>query len=147
MIKQIQQKMFLFFSSRRRHTRSYGDWSSDVCSSDLVDRRVSRAFRHPPRLPPWPGGLSSSHHNRRGKDREGDGPHRARRKVFMNTGTAGRTVGRPEPAEIPSPWVGYVKRVPELDPVMACAAQIEETANLLRIARGDTTPLPGFDEN
>src|SRR5437867_4660667 len=25
----------VFFSSRRRHTRSYGDWSSDVCSSDL----------------------------------------------------------------------------------------------------------------
>src|SRR5207248_7432194 len=24
-----------FFSSKRRHTRSYGDWSSDVCSSDL----------------------------------------------------------------------------------------------------------------
>src|SRR5207248_4111662 len=24
------------FSSRRRHTRSYGDWSSDVYSSDLV---------------------------------------------------------------------------------------------------------------
>src|SRR5207248_6005096 len=23
-------------SSRRRHTSSYGDWSSDVCSSDLV---------------------------------------------------------------------------------------------------------------
>src|SRR5207248_8223423 len=28
----------LFFSSRRRHTRSYGDWSSDVCSSDLFRR-------------------------------------------------------------------------------------------------------------
>src|SRR6266704_4687410 len=27
-----------FFSSRRRHTRSKRDWSSDVCSSDLVDR-------------------------------------------------------------------------------------------------------------
>src|SRR5437867_8081195 len=27
-----------FFSSRRRHTRSYGDWSSDVCSSDLSAR-------------------------------------------------------------------------------------------------------------
>src|SRR5207248_8882064 len=27
---------FFFFSSRRRHTRSYGDWSSDVCSSDLT---------------------------------------------------------------------------------------------------------------
>src|SRR5438034_9296470 len=26
-----------FFSSRRRHTRSLCDWSSDVCSSDLTD--------------------------------------------------------------------------------------------------------------
>src|SRR5438874_8679673 len=26
---------FFFFSSRRRHTRSLRDWSSDVCSSDL----------------------------------------------------------------------------------------------------------------
>src|SRR5256885_8082753 len=37
-----------FFSSRRRHTRLQGDWSSDVCSSDLVlrplqqDREVER---------------------------------------------------------------------------------------------------------
>src|SRR5438094_2256955 len=30
-----------FFSSRRRHTRSYGDWSSDVCSSDLVADAVT----------------------------------------------------------------------------------------------------------
>src|SRR5699024_11319577 len=28
--------IFFFFSSRRRHTRSKRDWSSDVCSSDLV---------------------------------------------------------------------------------------------------------------
>src|SRR6266446_6532199 len=28
-----------FFSSRRRHTRLQGDWSSDVCSSDLLGRR------------------------------------------------------------------------------------------------------------
>src|SRR5699024_11311416 len=27
-----------FFSSRRRHTRSKRDWSSDVCSSDLGDK-------------------------------------------------------------------------------------------------------------
>src|SRR3712207_9281940 len=26
----------MFFSSRRRHTRYWRDWSSDVCSSDLV---------------------------------------------------------------------------------------------------------------
>src|SRR6266481_3498399 len=31
---------FLFFSSRRRHTRWNCDWSSDVCSSDLVLRTV-----------------------------------------------------------------------------------------------------------
>src|SRR5256885_9530357 len=30
---------FFFFSSRRRHTRLQGDWSSDVCSSDLELRR------------------------------------------------------------------------------------------------------------
>src|SRR6266496_4523573 len=29
-------RFFFFFSSRRRHTRSLRDWSSDVCSSDLV---------------------------------------------------------------------------------------------------------------
>src|SRR5256885_1380058 len=27
--------LFFFFSSRRRHTRLQGDWSSDVCSFDL----------------------------------------------------------------------------------------------------------------
>src|SRR5574338_8591 len=33
-----------FFSSRRRHTRCHGDWSSDVCSSDLA-RTVSALER------------------------------------------------------------------------------------------------------
>src|SRR5205809_2536568 len=28
---------FFFFSSRRRHTRCSRDWSSDVCSSDLME--------------------------------------------------------------------------------------------------------------
>src|SRR3712207_7806328 len=28
--------LFFFFSSRRRHTRYWRDWSSDVCSSDLA---------------------------------------------------------------------------------------------------------------
>src|SRR5256885_5836100 len=32
--------LFFFFSSRRRHTRLQGDWSSDVCSSDLLDNYV-----------------------------------------------------------------------------------------------------------
>src|SRR5688500_19815430 len=29
-------RSYFFFSSRRRHTRLQGDWSSDVCSSDLT---------------------------------------------------------------------------------------------------------------
>src|SRR5947209_17458657 len=34
---------FFFFSSRRRHTRYWRDWSSDVCSSDL--RQILSAQR------------------------------------------------------------------------------------------------------
>src|SRR3712207_8815860 len=36
---------FFFFSSRRRHTRYWRDWSSDVCSSDLVDLSPSAVRR------------------------------------------------------------------------------------------------------
>src|SRR5262249_56261222 len=32
----VQYVCFFFFSSRRRHTRLVSDWSSDVCSSDLL---------------------------------------------------------------------------------------------------------------
>src|SRR5256885_12184951 len=34
---------FFFFSSRRRHTRLQGDWSSDVCSSDLTEPSIKPA--------------------------------------------------------------------------------------------------------
>src|SRR5215467_5630393 len=40
----IQYFFFYFFSSRRRHTRLQGDWSSDVCSSDLAG--ADQAFHH-----------------------------------------------------------------------------------------------------
>src|SRR5262245_34003813 len=42
---------FFFFSSRRRHTRCLSDWSSDVCSSDLLDPDKSngRIIRIAPR--------------------------------------------------------------------------------------------------
>src|SRR5256885_5068965 len=42
---------FFFFSSRRRHTRLQGDWSSDVCSSDLpfpVGERLVYGARYGP---------------------------------------------------------------------------------------------------
>src|SRR2546427_9950199 len=41
--------VFFFFSSRRRHTRFDCDWSSDVCSSDLVGPRVTRPPAATPR--------------------------------------------------------------------------------------------------
>src|SRR5256885_5100423 len=34
--REPRRLLFFFFSSRRRHTRLQGDWSSDVCSSDLI---------------------------------------------------------------------------------------------------------------
>src|SRR5436190_11352139 len=39
--------LLFFFSSRRRHTRSLCDWSSDVCSSDLIAWLRSAAAKYP----------------------------------------------------------------------------------------------------
>src|SRR5215469_3433635 len=43
--------IFFFFSSRRRHTRSLRDWSSDVCSSDLEQALTLVARTQLGRLP------------------------------------------------------------------------------------------------
>src|SRR5690349_23405006 len=50
---------YFFFSSRRRHTRSLRDWSSDVCSSDLplADAPALR-LRHLQSLAACPAGVS-----------------------------------------------------------------------------------------
>src|SRR5256885_6137325 len=63
----IRSRSSIFFSSRRRHTRLQGDWSSDVCSSDLtaqpgldvliVDRKLPDA--DPASLAPAPTPPSS----------------------------------------------------------------------------------------
>src|SRR5216683_8220596 len=44
---EVFEYMHFFFSSRRRHTRSDRDWSSDVCSSDLMDSERRHAPRYP----------------------------------------------------------------------------------------------------
>src|SRR2546421_3421810 len=36
-MRAVYFSILFFFSSRRRHTRSDRDWSSDVCSSDLIE--------------------------------------------------------------------------------------------------------------
>src|SRR3712207_7479903 len=41
----LELTFVFFFSSRRRHTRYWRDWSSDVCSSDLDG--------YPAVAPPW----------------------------------------------------------------------------------------------
>src|SRR5437868_7932497 len=48
-----ERRFFFFFSSRRRHTRSKRDWSSDVCSSDLVHQAlgVIGVVGEPERMP------------------------------------------------------------------------------------------------
>src|SRR3712207_9029214 len=46
----MRMKRVFFFSSRRRHTRYWRDWSSDVCSSDL-DPRVEQLAHEVPGLP------------------------------------------------------------------------------------------------
>src|SRR5260221_8374619 len=55
---------FFFFSSRRRHTRSLCDWSSDVCSSDRSEEHTSELQssrrRHTRSLCDWSSDVCSS---------------------------------------------------------------------------------------
>src|SRR3712207_2500165 len=66
----ISGSYFFFFSSRRRHTRYWRDWSSDVCSSDLFVTEIDGVdvhfvhvrSPHPDALPlimthGWPGSV------------------------------------------------------------------------------------------
>src|SRR5256886_11279861 len=41
MMPSVIHYVLFFFSSRRRHTRFDCDWSSDVCSSDLLRRMIA----------------------------------------------------------------------------------------------------------
>src|SRR5699024_12135731 len=60
-------------SSRRRHTRSKRDWSSDVCSSDLLAQRFLAILRRR---------LTWKHYGRRA--RKGDAVYDVRRLLRRN---------------------------------------------------------------
>src|SRR5205809_7203575 len=76
--------VFFFFSSRRRHTRCSRDWSSDVCSSDLLGRRRGRL-----EVAPWRRGgggrRNRSEERRVGKEcRSRRAPHHQKKKNHIN---------------------------------------------------------------
>src|SRR5699024_11354254 len=58
-VKPYPSLMRFFFSSRRRHTRSKRDWSSDVCSSDLVKENAQGEKRMLPDVLDMPAALGS----------------------------------------------------------------------------------------
>src|SRR3989442_5086562 len=77
---------FFFFSSRRRHTRCGRDWSSDVCSSDLIRKKVEhrelrqgQSCRVQGRLEP------RLDHVRRAQKREDEGVGRRAARAFSGT--------------------------------------------------------------
>src|SRR5947209_18415035 len=59
---------FFFFSSRRRHTRYWRDWSSDVCSSDLFGPIGRRPVGRLPKRPTRPQKPKRSEERRVGKE-------------------------------------------------------------------------------
>src|SRR5437867_1915125 len=80
-----------FFSSRRRHTRSYGDWSSDVCSSDLGGYLNIRG--HPAQIPSASGRnelwLPTQYHN---MTTDAPSPDSAVQSVLRHLNLATRTL-------------------------------------------------------
>src|SRR5688500_20240090 len=78
----IVGECYVFFvSSRRRHTRLQGDWSSDVCSSDLGPRAV-RGYRHDL------SGAQRQHHKNSGNGSEGTELWRRIVKKLLEIGRA-----------------------------------------------------------
>src|SRR5438105_9857695 len=77
---------FFFFSSRRRHTRSTRDWSSDVCSSDLIlegTKRDRLTGRNVGRVVPCPPGLREVLRAMRSEERRVGKECRTRRAPYQ----------------------------------------------------------------
>src|SRR5256885_3080547 len=77
LVRNMKVRLFcFFFSSRRRHTRLQGDWSSDVCSSDLGAEAIADApksvFRAgPTERPPTSAGDVAPYERSAGDGRDG----------------------------------------------------------------------------
>src|SRR2546426_9093179 len=93
---------FFFFPSRRRHTRLQGDWSSDVCSSDLywVPTVTVSRYVAGPRGGPWE---AMAEHQRRAFAR----PLKQGVKIVLGTGVGGVPWTGINPAEEFEYYVEY----------------------------------------
>src|SRR5438874_12741191 len=75
-------RTWFFFSSRRRHTRSLRDWSSDVCSSDLVSGEISALRKQIGVLRTQEKAYVQAIHNRSEERRVGKGVDLGGRRVI-----------------------------------------------------------------
>src|SRR2546426_5089502 len=122
---------FFFFSSRRRHTRLQGDWSSDVCSSDLGARHALSA-RHA-------GGGRTASAADRAASRRAASLQRSRRASLPEpvAGGEGRLLqwarpllvrraerGRPSPAARPARFAAVIWRTMRRLAVLVCAISL-----------------------
>src|SRR5438034_9249422 len=85
-------RTYFFFSSRRRHTRSLCDWSSDVCSSDLSTRlSTSRTMWSSPSWPTVSAAAGASSTDRKsvvyGKRVDITRHRRIRRREMLSAGS------------------------------------------------------------
>src|SRR2546430_7369539 len=92
-----------FFSSRRRHTRFDCDWSSDVCSSDLIAARMGRSRQHPLRSD-WEAAKDDI---MREALRAKFGQHPGLRSLLLETGDCERSEERRVGKECRSRWSPY----------------------------------------
>src|SRR5207245_6383055 len=86
-----------FFSSRRRHTRCYRDWSSDVCSSDLSAARLRSALDGVVQVPLRGHGQvgQAAARRQRGRDQIGRASCRERVESPVVAVAVGRAQGGP----------------------------------------------------
>src|SRR3712207_7799181 len=83
-----------FFSSRRRHTRYWRDWSSDVCSSDLAP-----GFFTSEMTDTYPEGYIEGQMSRVLAGRKGDPMELAAALVFLVSDAGGYVTGTTLPVE------------------------------------------------
>src|SRR3712207_8252760 len=95
----------LFFSSRRRHTRYWRDWSSDVCSSDLDAEELDQGQEQQRVGPPVPAAPAVATHAAQGERQDGD--EREREHAERGDRGGGRSEERRVGKECRSRWSPY----------------------------------------